>query len=29
MFFRLAVSISLVIIGISMFLLGRYLRKNQ
>jgi hypothetical protein len=27
MFFQLIVSISLVIIGVSMFLLGRYLRN--
>jgi hypothetical protein len=28
MFFKLIVSIALVIIGISLFLLGRYLRRN-
>jgi hypothetical protein len=29
MFFQLTVSIALVIIGVSMFLLGRYLRRTH
>jgi hypothetical protein len=29
MFFQLVVSIALVIIGVSMFLLGRYLRSTR
>ena len=29
MFFQLTVSIALVIIGVSMFLLGRYLRHSH
>jgi hypothetical protein len=28
MFFQLTVSIALVIIGVSMFLLGRYIRRH-
>jgi hypothetical protein len=29
MFFQLAVSIALVIIGVSMFRLGRYIRRTR
>lgn len=29
MFFKLIVSIALIIIGVTMFLTGRYLRKNH